>query len=224
MVIIRLKLVIFDMDGLMIDTEQLYFRAFSDICISHGLEPQREIYTRTVGADNDNEMRIYKEAFPQLDISAFYNEVQERGIELISDGCLPVKPGLFELFDAIENRSGIKKAVVTSNTGDVAVDLLTKTGIMTYLDGGVYREMVTKGKPNPDSHLLCCQMFNIKPADGLVLEDSEVGILAALNAGIPVINIPDLVEPSADILSQCLARFDSLKDVIPFLDIYCDQY
>jgi|GEM_PF-5943456 len=211
------KLIIFDMDGLMLDTEQIYFRAFLDTSASFGLTPQTDIYMRTIGVDDDAELEIYKSAFPDINALDFHNSVLSRCTALMQAGEYSVKPGLFELFNAIESKGGINTAVVTANRKEVAVDLLTKTGIMPHLNGGVYREMVTRGKPFPDSHLLCCQMFSVNPWEALVLEDSEIGICAALSAEIPVIAIPDLVEPSDEVLAQCVARCNTLMDVIPFI-------
>ncbi|MDR1132437.1 MAG: HAD family phosphatase [Oscillospiraceae bacterium] len=211
------KLVIFDMDGLMLDTERLNFKAFSDICASYGLADSRDIYIRTLGVDDNTELSVYKAAFPELDGQKFCEAVRNRYTELRRLGDYSVKPGLFALFAAIERKGGIRTAVVTSNTERVAADLLTETGIMPHLDGGVYREMVSRPKPFPDSHLLCCRMFGTDPRDSLVLEDSEPGIRAALAAGIPVIAIPDLAEPSGEILARCLARCGRLSDVIPYL-------
>ena len=211
------KLIIFDMDGLMLDTEQIYFRAFRDTSDSFGLTLRTDLYMQTIGADDEAELEIYKSAFPDLDGLAFHNAVQDRCAALMKAGEYSVKPGLFELLRAIESKGGIKTAVVTANRKKVAVDLLTKTGIMPHLNGGVYREMVTRGKPFPDSHLLCCQMFSANPWEALVLEDSEIGICAALSAEIPVIAIPDLAEPSDEVLAQCVARCNTLMDVIPFI-------
>lgn len=216
-----LKLIIFDMDGLMIDTEQINLRAFLETCISWGIEPRSEVYARTIGMDDEREVIIFQEEFPRLDAALFHEDMQKLCAKLIREELPAVKPGLFELFEVIEGRGGIKKAVVTSNTEEIAVDLLTRAGIMSHLDGGVYREMVDRGKPYPDSHLLCCRMLGAEPSETLVLEDSEIGAMAAFNAGIPVISIPDIVEPSPEVLDRCLTRLNSLNDVIPFLDKYC---
>lgn len=214
-----LKLVIFDMDGLMLDTEQLYCRAFVDTCLAFGQEPRREIYLSAVGRDDESEACIYQNAFPQIGGSVFYDAVQTKCAELISAGLYTTKPGLFELLDVIERRGGLRTAVVTSNREDAAKTLLTHVGVLPdRLNGAVYREMVARGKPFPDPYLLCCKNMGVAPQEALVLEDSEFGIRAAIGAGIPVIAIPDLVEPPPDVLSRCLARCNHLGEVIPYLD------
>lgn len=210
------KLIIFDMDGLMLDTEQLYFRAYTEVCLAHGLEAHRSTFLQMVGADDAAERAFYNEVYPQLGIGGFHAALQARRDALVDAGAYDVKPGLFDLFSAIEGL-GIPKAVVTANGQQAAVKMLAHCGILPHLDGGVYREMVARGKPAPDAHLLCCSRFAVAPKDALVLEDSETGLQASLAAGIPTIAVPDLMGPSKEVLSQCFARCDRLLDVIPFL-------
>ena len=201
----------------MLDTEQLYFHAFSQACTRHGLTGQREVYLRTIGVDDETELQIYQESFPQLDGRVFYSEIQAYCQEQIRIGHVAVKPGLFALFDAIDEYPGIRKAVVTSNRREMATALLTQTGVWERLDGGVYREMVSHSKPAPDAYELGCRLFSVPPREALVLEDSEPGLYAAQAAGIPVIVVPDLLEPSEQALSGCMARCSCLKEVIPYL-------
>lgn len=210
------KLIIFDMDGLMLDTEQLYFHAYTEVCTAYGVEAQRSIFLQMVGADSTTERTFYDAVYPQLGKGQFYGALKTCCNELIDAGSYEVKPGLFELFTAIE-RLGIPKAVVTSNHESAALKMLERCGILSHLNGGVYREMVVHSKPAPDAYLLCCSLFSVAPKDALVLEDSEIGLRAALAAGIPVVAIPDLVHPSKETLSQCLAQYDSLLDVISLL-------
>lgn len=212
-----LKLLILDMDGLMLDTEQLYFSAFSTVCDRHGLSDCYDIYLKTVGADDDYERMVYTTSFPHLDGALFHAEVQAVCAQLMDAGRFQVKPGLFELLDAVDQMGSVRKAVVTSNREEVAAKLLSQAGILDRLDGGVFREMVSRGKPAPDAHLFCCRKFSVSPQEALVLEDSEYGLLAAQAAGIPVIAVPDLIEPSPQTLSKCLARCGRLDDVIPYL-------
>ena len=213
-----LKLIMLDMDGLMLDTERVYYQAFSEVCVRHGLPVCRDIYLKTVGRDDDMERKIYKESFAPLDGTLLHGEIQALCEEKLRSGTVDVKPGLFQLLDAVDRYGHIRKAVVTSNQREVAVDLLKKTGIFYRLDGGVYREMVTHGKPAPDSYRLCCELFSTLPGESLALEDSEPGIRAAQAAGTTVIAIPDLVEPSEEVLSGCLARCSDLEKVIPYLE------
>lgn len=213
-----LKLIMFDMDGLMLDTEQLYYQAFSEVCARYNLDSCRNVYLETVGSDDELEREIYKKNFPKLDVNSFCAEIQALCEKKIFDGDVSIKPGLFQLLDAIDSRSHILKAVVTSNCQAIATALLEQAGIFARLDGGVYREMVSRGKPAPDPYLLCCELFSVSPKEALVLEDSEPGLLAAQAAGVHVIAIPDLVMPSEKILLGCLAKCSSLESVIPYLD------
>jgi beta-phosphoglucomutase-like phosphatase (HAD superfamily) len=212
-----LKLVIFDMDGLMLDTERSYLTAFSEVCARYGLPDSRKVYLRTIGLDDKQEREIYRAVFPHIDADHFCAEVQVLCAEFLAAGLYAVKSGLFELLDAIDRIGHIRKAVVTSNLKAVSKEMLARHKILERLDGGVYRDMITRGKPAPDGHLLCCRMFPAAPREALVLEDSEAGLRAALAAGIPAIAVPDLLEPPPEVLSRCLARCDGLVDVIPYL-------
>ena len=216
-----LKLVIFDLDGLMLDTERLYMKTLREACEAYGLTYETELYERVAGSGNEYEKQLYAEYFPHADIDEFYNYLQRIQEERLNNGEYEVKPGLFELIQAIEAQGGIKTAVVTCNTQAMSQKMLGEKGILPRLNGGVYCEMVSECKPSPEGYLRCCEMFGVKPWEALVLEDSAMGLRAALSAGIPTIAVPDIVQPPQNVLDRCYAQCASLNEVIPLLDSLC---
>jgi HAD superfamily hydrolase (TIGR01509 family) len=212
-----LKLVIFDMDGLMIDTERLYFEIYCDVFNKNGLEFDAATHRALLGISSNMTVDVLRDKYPDENLlREMIAEIDDIFFQRISDGKIPTKPGLFELFAEIEKR-GIKKTVATSATKKVAMEILMATGIIAHLEKGAFSDMVPRGKPYPDLFLKSCEQFAVRPAECLVLEDSIAGVKAAINAGIPVIHIPDLVKPDEALASQCLAVCESLFEVVDYL-------
>lgn len=128
-----------------------------------------------------------------------------------------MKPGVRELLFYAKNH-GIKTAVATSSRREYSTRNLSEAGIWSLFDGAVFGDQVENAKPDPEIYLTACAMVDAAPSKSIALEDSPAGILSASAAGMFPIMIPDLVQPTADILSLCTARFDSLLEVIPFLE------
>ena len=212
-----LKLVIFDLDGLMLDSERLNCQLYQEGCRALGLTLDFDVFRRTIGCPDEDELELYRACYPGGDAAGLQAYIARRYSERFDKGDVPVKPGLFELFDAIDQKGGIKKAVGTSRARAEAERVLRAKGVWDRLDGGAYADLVEHGKPAPDIFLKCCELFGVNPEDALVLEDSEAGILAAIRGKIPVIAVPDLIEPRPELLSRCRARCDSLLDVIRYI-------
>lgn len=206
------KFVIFDMDGLMLDTENLYCKVFFEVCKAHNLSATREQYLHTVGMADSVEIELYKGFFQNFDGEVLHKEVQTECRRRMREGNIPVKTGLFELFDFL-TAHGIKKCVATSNYKEISEHVLQNAGILPHLDGGVYVDMVAHGKPAPDLFLRALADFSVMPDDALVLEDSENGVIAANAAGIRVIMVPDLIIPSEEITKKCFRVCKNLSEV-----------
>lgn len=212
-----IELIIFDMDGLMLDTEKLYFQVFSEVFAQNGLDFDSEMHKKVIGTTIQKGMEILSNEYSDKQLIArIFPEIEKNFLQMVLNGNVPVKPGLFELFEEIEKKN-IKKTVATSAGKKTAMHILESTGIINHLEKGVFGDMVKHGKPNPDIFLLSCEQFNASPKDCLVLEDSVMGVRAAISAGVPVICVPDYVEPDENLISQCLAKCVSLFDVIKYI-------
>ncbi|MCL2539130.1 MAG: HAD family phosphatase [Oscillospiraceae bacterium] len=217
MLINPLKLVIFDKDGLMMDTERPVVTVWNEVFTEWGLEPlSEEAYTKFVGFDRRGNMRQMQAFFPQANAEELCAACGLRTREYFTNNPIDTKPGLFELFDALDEL-GVKKAVATSSGSRSAHMTLEKCGILPRVDAVISGDMVERNKPAPDIYLLAAKTLGADPSECLVLEDSNAGVTAANAAGMAVIVVPDMIDTPPDILELCLCRCDSLHDVIPIL-------
>ena len=210
--------VIFDMDGLMTDTERLYIDLWCQILREQGMEEHREIVTRCIGMDH-GKMRAYiaETLGADFDYLSVLGEVGRRSEQYCRENGIPVKPGLYELLDYLD-QAHIPYAVATSSRGQGARSKLERIGVLSRLRGLVTGDMVEKGKPDPEIFVRAAGTLTLPPENCLVLEDSPHGILAAHKAGCLPMMIPDLWEPDEDVKALLYARGNSLLDVIPVLE------
>ena len=209
--------VIFDMDGLMTDTERLYIDLWCQILREQGMAEHRDVVTRCIGMDH-GKMRAYiKETLGEdFDYLSVLGEVGKRSEAYCQAHGIPVKPGLYELLDYLDQEK-IPYAVATSSRGEGARSKLRQIGVLSRLHGLVTGDMVEKGKPNPEIFLCAAEALHLPTEHCLVLEDSPHGILAASKAGCLPMMIPDLWTPDEETRSMLYARGETLLDVIPVL-------
>ena len=207
------KLVIFDMDGLIFDSERLFMRELKKVMKDYGYELTEEIYIRLLGLNSDllkeEMLGIYGEDYPIAEISI---KARENVTVCARNGDLTVKEGIRELLEFLENEN--IPCTVASSTGIRYVkEYLQIAGLDGYFSDITGGESVKRSKPEPDIFLKACEKFGVKPKDALVLEDSENGIRAAHAAGIRVVCIPDMKYPSREFLNMtrlCIDRADKL--------------
>lgn len=208
--------VIFDMDGLMIDTEIVNYYAFRDFFRTLGVELSKEdYYTHITGKSVENAFESMRKTFhiefTMMDAFAYLEKTNKQRSENI-----PLKPGLIELLQYLKSRD-IKLAIATSSGLSRVYDLFRNYHVIEYFDEIVCGPDVKKGKPAPDIFLKACEKLGVEPSKAIVLEDSEAGIEAAYNAHVRVICIPDMREPDDAHKAMLSAMLPSLNDVIDYL-------
>ena len=212
-----IQLVIFDMDGLMCDTENVTCRAFIEKGKEYGIPLNKEAFVKLLGLNSVAIINQYEKLFgAQMDGATLYREVGARKKEILKEEGLPVKKGLFELLETLDE-AGIKKAVASGSDQEEIERFLEETDLAGRFDMILSTKEVKRGKPYPDVFQKICRELSVDPSDTLVLEDSDNGVKAAVAGNIPVINIPDLVEIPEELQKKCLAVEDSLLDVIPYI-------
>lgn len=212
------KAVIFDLDGLLIDSERISYRIYRELLRPFGfdfsLEEYTEYYSGKTGVRN-MELLIETYCLPWSTQEGLDKSLEmER--EFLSEG-VNLKPGARELLQYLKKKN-YKTAMASSSIEDRALKILNQHGIAPYFDQFVFGPEVKNGKPAPDIFLKASEKMGENPEDCLVLEDSVAGIQASYAAHIPVICIPDLKEPDAKYAQMALGILDSLHEVISHLE------
>ena len=190
---------IFDMDGLLFDTERLFMEQLALAMAEEGYRLTREVYCRSLGlGGRELEQLMLSEYGRDYPFAEMGRRTRER-VDIIADTVgLVLKPGIVELLEWLRGQ-GICCAVASSTNSSSVKKYLQRTGILSYFSAVVGGDMVEHSKPEPDIFLLACDLCGLKPDQAVVLEDSENGVRAAVAAGIPVICVPDLKEPGSEV-------------------------
>lgn len=209
--------VIFDMDGLILDTEPIYRLAFQQAAADVGYRIDDEFYSTLVGLNYEDTqtelLRTFGGSFPLESFGAhcggyWHAYVGEHGI--------PRKAGLSELLEELDELDTPRAVATCSSEADTWLSLRV-AGLEERFDSVVTADQVEKGKPAPDIFLAAAAELHVPPALCLVLEDSDAGVLAATAAGMRVILVPDLKEPSPHSISLALDVVQSLHKARPLL-------
>jgi HAD superfamily hydrolase (TIGR01509 family) len=186
--------VLFDMDGLMIESERALLQCWREA--SHALQLRQlddALWLSFVGLSDRVCTELLRERLDEARVQALLQETQVRYDAHVEAG-LPLKPGVLELLALLQSR-GLPRAVVTSTRRDRALQKLTRCGLLSYFDAVVTGSDVAHPKPAPDIYLLAASTLSVAPGECVVLEDSAAGVRAALAAGMTPIQVPDLVHP-----------------------------
>ena len=215
---LNFELIIFDMDGLMFDTEKISFISWRDAAARYGYQIDDEIFRKTIGVNLISTKNIYVKHFgSSFPIEEIISERVRISEEIIKLNGVPIKRGLYDLLGYL-NQSNIKKAIATSTSRSRALNLLKLAGIDNNFDYILCGDEIEKSKPDPEIFLTVADNLGCSPMKCLVLEDSEAGIEAAHKAGMFPIMIPDMKEPSELTKALIFKRMDNLLDVKCFLE------
>lgn len=206
----KIKAVLFDMDGLMFDTERLYMKTWYPSAKKYGYDVTEPLLLSLLGKTAELGQKICQDEFgPDF---PFY-EIRRDRLALsnahIRENGIIAKPGLHSLLDYLDKK-GIKKAVATSSEREIADFYLEISGLTGRFDAVVSGDDVRKSKPDPRIFLLAAEKVGVEPRDCAVLEDSFSGIEAAYRGGMHPVMIPDILAPTPQIESLCEAVLPSL--------------
>ena len=213
--------VIFDMDGLMFDTERLYVRALEEyVGPKTGVTFPYENVLKTLGCNHTGFERMFPELFgtaitPQ-ECTVLVTEWMTK--EILENG-VPVKPGLFQLLDALK-AAGIRIALATGTSRPIALEYLRRTDTLKYFDAFAFGDQVTHGKPDPEIFLLAAKALSAAPNSTAVFEDSVNGLIAAHRGGFFTVCVPDLIDPVPRLDFTPDAVLRSLDEAIP---LFCGK-
>lgn len=210
--------ILFDMDGLVLDSEILYSRFWREACAHFGFEMcyEQSLQMRALNAQLGQE-KIRNFFGEQAD----YTAIREKRIELmdafIEEQGVALKPGIRELL-AFAKEQGLKTAITSSSPLDRIQSHLGRHNLHTAFNALVSGRQVPRGKPEPDIYLRGAEVLGLKPGSCLALEDAPSGILSAYRAGCLPVMIPDLDQPDENTLPLLFGKAESLQDIIDLIN------
>ena len=213
-----MKAVIFDMDGLMFDTERVFISAWDYAGEKMGIGKAGFMTMKTLGMNIVMSRTIWKEEFGEA-----YNENELRKYtkEFLKDyynnNRIPVKKGLYNLLEYLSKRN-FQLAVASSSPKWEVEQHLIDANVFGYFNTIVCGDMIEKSKPEPDIYLKACELLKISPSKCIALEDSKNGLISAINAGCKVIMVPDLWQADDEIKERVPAILRDLDDVKEYIE------
>lgn len=212
-----IKAIIFDMDGLMIDSERVTFECYQERLKDMNLTMDEEFYKTLLGKPIKGIYQrfydVYGNDFP---IQNVIQDVHQLMAERFETEGVPVKKGLVELLHYLKDNN-YKTIVATSSNRDRVDKILSQAKITEFFDDSICGDEVTKGKLNPEVFLKSCQKLGVNVDEAIVLEDSEAGIQASYDANIKVICIPDMKYPEKQYEEKTFKILKDLTEVTVYL-------
>ena len=192
------KAVIFDMDGVIFDTEKLCIDCWKTLAERDGLENMEQALHKCIGTNAVRTKEIMLEEYGESfdydgyarKASGLFHEVEER------DG-LPLKPGVREILETLKN-AGIPIGLASSTRLAAVEKELKDAGLYDYFQVVVGGDLLKKSKPEPDIYLMACERMGVDPKDAYAIEDSYNGIRSAYRAGMHPLMVPDLLPPTEE--------------------------
>ncbi len=213
-----IKGAVFDMDGLMFDTETLVYNAWQRVMDDHSFKYNFETFKQTVGKRSVDVKKMYEEMYGEtFDFALMREEANVYFRKAINDFGVPKKKGLVNILEHLKSK-GVKIALATSTSSQTAMWLIEDADVKKYFDKFVCGNMVTHGKPHPEVFLTAAKELQLDPQDCIALEDSLNGIKSAHNAGMKPIMVPDMLQPSEEIKPMLFALCKDLDEAIQYFN------
>ena len=210
--------VIFDMDGVIFDSERLVIECWKVVAEKYGIENIEEACFECLGINatltKELMKKRYGETFPY---DAYKKEMSAIFHSRAAGGKLPQKKGIKELLTFLKENH-IPTAVASSTRREVVMRELEEGGLLPYFDRVICGDMVERSKPEPDIFLKACESLSIDATEAYAIEDSYNGIRAAFRAGMKPIMVPDLAEPTEEMEKLACCILPSLFEVMAYLE------
>lgn len=210
-----IKAVVFDMDGVIFDSEKLYRKHWMLSAEEYGIDTavMYELLDKIAGATKERNEKLMKSYFGQeFDYMAFRKLTMDRMDEDIRENGVELKPGVIELFDFLKD-NGYLIGLATSTQQERAEGNLRRAGIIDYFDGIMYGGIVEHGKPAPDIYEHACRLLGVETREAIGVEDSINGVKSSHAAGLYTIMVIDLIKPTEEVKELADQIYDSLFEV-----------
>jgi HAD superfamily hydrolase (TIGR01509 family) len=208
----RPSAVIFDMDGLLFDTEALWQEALLAAAAEGGHEVPDEVFTKSIGVRRSQCGDLFLAHFGEDFRFEDFHANWRRHFWRIGEHRPALKPGVLELLDALD-QVRLPRGIATSSSRATVERHLTSHGLMGRFDQIVCRGDTERGKPAPDPFLKAAERLGVEPRSCVALEDSHIGVRSASAAGMMTLMVPDLMEPTDEVRALCVLVARDLHQV-----------
>jgi HAD superfamily hydrolase (TIGR01509 family) len=203
---------VFDMDGLLIDSETVYRDAMLETARAQGFHLPLSVIHRMVGLPWFSSVEVLLGHFGHDFDAEGFREDATRRFHVLTDAEVCLKAGVLEILDTLDGL-GLKRAICTSSNRETVEHHIGHHGLLERFDAMVARGDAARPKPNPDPFLLAAERLGVAPADCLALEDSHNGIRAASSAGMMTIMVPDMLQATDEMQTLCVRIATDLHEV-----------
>ncbi len=209
--------VVFDMDGVLFDTERLCQDSWLFVAEEDGLPGMEEIFPQCIGRNANDSRKIVMEAYGEdFDYEGFRQRASEWFWNYIEKNGLPMKPGVKEILAWLKENGWII-GLASSTRRSTVQNHLEQAGISGYFSVVVTGDMVEHSKPRPDIYLMACRELGAEPGQAYAIEDSPNGIRSAHAAGMAPLMVPDMLAPDEEMVRLSRRIFQDLGEVLCFL-------
>lgn len=213
-----MKTIVFDMDGVLFDTEVICMKAWVAVAEKNGLPGMEEIFPKCIGGNEDRSRRIVLEAYGEdFDYADFRRQASDEFWNYINKNGLPVKPGAKEILRWLRE-NGWAMGLASSTKKSSVLSLLEQAGLRDFFAAVVTGDMVEHSKPDPEIYLLACRELSAEPSRTYAVEDSPNGVRSACGAGLRTLMVPDMIPADEEMRRLSEGIFDDLYGVRDFLN------
>lgn len=206
--------VIFDMDGVIFDSEQCYIDIYREILTRDGIDFIEQACIDAIGANWLRTREIWREYYGD---SFDFEPYHQKAREFLRNRSFALKPYVHEIFECLKAHE-IPIALASSTREESVMRLLREAELTEKFDAIICGDMVSHSKPHPEIFLTAAERLGADPEDCYVIEDSYNGIRCAHNAGMHPIMVPDILQPDEEIRGLCEVVLPSLNEVITYLE------
>lgn len=213
----RRNAVVFDMDGVIFDSERLVLECWEQLGREHALEDMREVFLSCIGTNKVKTKEIvlarYGQDFPydrfsQMSSELFHKRAAQEG--------LPLKKGVRELLSCLSGQ-GVLLGLASSTRLAVVKEELEEAGLLSFFRVVMGGDQLRHSKPEPDIYLMTCEKMGVDPKETYAIEDSYNGVRAAYRAGMKPVMVPDMLPPTDEMREMSIEIFEDLTQVQQYL-------
>lgn len=215
---VNMKAVVFDMDGVLFDTESISVQSWCEVAEMQGVQDMESVVMQCIGTNSNDARALLLNHYGQdFAYDAFKEKVWTWFENFVNQNGVPVKSGVHELLSYLQEQ-GYKIGLASSSRRETVLGNLEMSGLASFFSVIVTGDMVEHSKPMPDIYLLACEKLGVKPEETYAIEDSPNGIKSAYAAGMKAVMVPDLIQPDEEMRKLSFRIFEDLTEVQRYLE------